>query len=384
MKGIVVPDIEEDFTADPVELFFDLAFVFGFSRLVHELVNHHTWADVGKVSLLFMMMWLGWSQFTWSANAVPGNQRLVRAVFLVATVLSVPMAASIDSAYDDGGPVFALALSAIILMAMTLYITNIPRGTNAFRSIVKISGITLVSLSVICIGGFLEGQARVITWVAALGIFAFAMAVAGSGEFLVRSGHFAERHGLIIIIALGEVIVAVGIPVLDALSESGLDSGTTVALFAAGAFAALLWWAYFDRAYPALEHRAEGVGPLQRGRFARDVYTIAHMPIVGGVILSAATIEEIALHPRAVIELPFQLMLVGGLGLWLLGVSMAVAIAFGVWVKERTAAGLAIAALIFLGSDLDGVVLLVGVDLILLAMLAAEHYRVEGRGASAS
>ena len=123
---------------------------------------------------------------------------------------------------------------------------------------------------------------------------------AGSSEWLVRPGHFAERHGLIVIVALGEVIVALGIPVVAALEESAaLPLETIAALVAAGTFAGLLWWAYFDRPLPALEHRHEATEDvIQRGRFARDVYTYAHLPIVAGIILCAAALEEITLHPR--------------------------------------------------------------------------------------
>ena len=101
MKGVEVPDREQDFTADPVELFFDLVFVFAFSRLVYHLVHHPDWTGVGEFALLFTMIWLPWTQFTWSANAVPGNQRPVRVLLLIGTVVSVPMGAS---ATGEPGP----------------------------------------------------------------------------------------------------------------------------------------------------------------------------------------------------------------------------------------------------------------------------------------
>ena len=98
MKGVDLPPAEDDFTADPVELFFDLAFVFAFSQLVAHLVHHPDWVGVGEFLLLIVMIWIPWSQFTWSANAVAGNARPVRVLFLIGTVASVPMAASITTA----------------------------------------------------------------------------------------------------------------------------------------------------------------------------------------------------------------------------------------------------------------------------------------------
>ena len=107
----MVPDREEDFTADPVELFFDLAFVFAFSQLVGQLIVDPTWAGVGKQSLVFGLLWLPWTQFTWSANAISGNGRPIRILFLLATAISVPMAAAVSTALDHGGTVFAVSVS---------------------------------------------------------------------------------------------------------------------------------------------------------------------------------------------------------------------------------------------------------------------------------
>ncbi len=117
---------------------------------------------------------------------------------------------------------------------------------------------------------------------------------AGKGDWIIRPGHFAERHGLIFIVALGEVIVAIGVPVVRSLEKGvGVPGATVVALIAAGAFAGLLWWSYFDRPQPGLEHFAAGLPDSERGRFVRDVYTYAHAPLVAGVVLSAAALEQI-------------------------------------------------------------------------------------------
>ncbi len=118
MRGLVLPEPTEDFTADPVELFFDLAFVLAFSQLVSHLVHHPTWKAAAESALVFLILWLAWSTFTWAANAVQGNTREVRAIFLVATAASIPMGASITTAYDSGGGTFAVCASVIILMAL--------------------------------------------------------------------------------------------------------------------------------------------------------------------------------------------------------------------------------------------------------------------------
>ncbi len=380
MRGIVVPERSEDFTTDPVELFFDLGYVLAFSQLVGHLVHHPDWAGVGEVALLFWLLWLPWQQFTWSANAVSGNGRLVRVLFLLGAATSIPMAASVSTAFDDGGPVFAVSLAVIQLLALGTMGLVADQGDVLRRTIIRWSAITTIAIVVLVVGAFLDGGARVAAWLLSTVVIMVAMADAGRGEWIIRTGHFAERHGLIFIIALGEIIVAIGAPVVETLEEgAGLPASTVLALGGAGVFAGTVWWSYFDRPGPALEHRAEGVEDAgnNRGRYARDVYTAAHAPVVAGIILAAAGLEEIALHPDEPVPSAFLAMLGGGLALGAAGVAAAVARAFGIVARERIGAALGIAALLALLRDVDGALLLVVVDAVLILGLVLEHLRVE-------
>ena len=380
MRGLDIPERDEDFTADPVELFFDLAFVYAFSRLVAHLVHHPDWTGAWEAALLFGILWLPWSWFTWSANAVPGNQRTVRAVFLVATAVTVPMAASVETAFDSGGATFAVSGAVIMLMSIALQVLALERDSATYRATIQLALPVLGAIALLVIGGFVDGDARVALWVATVVIIFVATMFAGSGEWIVRSGHFAERHGLILIIALGEVIVAIGIAVSSGLDEGGLDGPTRLGLLAAGVFAGLLWWSYFDRVLPALEHKGEELEGQPRGPYARDVYTWAHAPIIGGVIAAAAAVEEILLHPSDPLYAEFRTMLVVGLGLMVLGIVLAVYRAYRVVAKERLVALAAIAVLALISGSWDGVWLLVAVDLVIFAALVAEHLRIESGG----
>ncbi|MCP3988383.1 MAG: low temperature requirement protein A, partial [Actinomycetia bacterium] len=118
MRNVPKPTHEEDFTADPAELFYDLSFVFAFSQLVFHLVHHPTLEGLGEFVLLFTLIWIAWSNFTWAANAVAGNSRFVRAVFMVATAISLPMGASLQAPFGDASIVFAVTVSAILTMPM--------------------------------------------------------------------------------------------------------------------------------------------------------------------------------------------------------------------------------------------------------------------------
>lgn len=380
MRGIPVPDREEDFTADPVELFFDLAYVFAFSRLVWLLVHDPTWEGIGEFALLFTMIWLPWTQFTWSANAVAGNTRTARLLFLVATVVSVPMAASVTAAFDDGGAVFAISAALILSMGLFTLLFGADTDAELRSSLVRYSVPNFIAIVMMVVGGYLDREPRTVVWIVALVVVVIGTVRAGHSEWLVRPGHFAERHGLILIVALGEVIVALGVPVVDTLDEGGgLPATTLASIVATGVFACVMWWAYFDRPSPAMEHHhesidAEGVG---RGRFARDVYTYSHVPLVAGVILAAAALEDLALHPSDPAPTAFRWMLFGGLALYLLGVVVAIYRTFRIIAIERLIATGALAVLIGASSDVDGLWLVIAVDVVLLVTLALEHVRVE-------
>jgi len=378
MRGIVVPDRQEDFAADPVELFFDLAFVFAFSQLVGLLIHDPTWGGVGRQALLFGLLWLPWTQFTWSANAISGNGRPVRILFLLATAISIPMAAAVGTALDHGGTVFAVSLSIILALALGMMTLSLERDSSEFASAWKYTIPNIVTMVILIAGSFVDGDGRIVLWMVAFGVVLVGTVFAGRGDWIIRPGHFAERHALILIVALGEVIVAIGIPVVRALEEGpGVPGSTVAALVAAGAFAGLLWWAYFDRPQPALEHYAEGLPAAGRGRFVRDVYTYAHAPLVAGIVLSAAALEEITLHPTDPLPLAFRMMLFGGLALGVVGVASSIARTFGVIAKERVVAMGILLTLTLVSGSWDGVVLLIAVDVAILAALVVEHLRIE-------
>jgi len=378
MRGLDVPEPTEDFTADPVELFFDLAFVFAFSQLVAHLIHHPTWRGAAEAWLLFAMLWMAWSTFTWSANAVSGNARSVRIIFLIATAATLPAAGGVTTAYEGGGVVFAISVSVILAMALAIQLWAFDAGTAERASAIRYARPNLVAMVLWIAGGFATDEARLVLWVLGLGSILYGTIRARRGTWIIRIGHFAERHGLILIVALGEVVVAIGIGIIDSLAESGsLPNAVVLALIAAGLFASLLWWAYFDRLQPGLEWRGEQLDGQQRGWYAVDVYTYLHAVIVSGVIISAAALEEVILHPSDPIPLAFRVMLAGGLVMFLLGTVACVARAFRVVVPERIVASVVIVAIVAIGGSWSGVALLAVLDVVLFAVLVTEYTRVE-------
>jgi low temperature requirement protein LtrA len=381
MRGLVVPERTQDFTADPVELFFDLAFVFAFSQLVSHLVHHPTWSGAAEAGLLFLILWLAWSTFTWAANAVQGNAREVRAVFLVATAASVPIGASVTFAFDSGGGTFAIGTSVIVAMGIGLQLWAFAGSDDAsdqFQTVLRYGLPNVAAMALLIVGAFLDGGQRKFFWVLFIVVILVGMVGARSGDWIVRPGHFAERHGLIVIIALGEIVVAIGIAVVNSLTDAeGLSNETFVALSVAGAMAGLMWWGYFDRVLPSMEYRGEQLEGRARSRFVADVYTGFHIPIVAGIIATAAAAEEILLHPTDEVHAEFLVMFVAGLSLFFGGIAACAMRAYRAIAKERVGAIVVLAAVVYLGRSWDGVMLLVVVDVVLFLTLVAEHFRVE-------
>ena len=380
IPGIGVPDPDEDFTANPVELFFDLAFVFAFAQLVARLIDDASIGGVSQTLLLFVLLWLPWTQYAWSANATSGNSRPVQVVFLLATAISIPMAASVPTAFGAGGFTFGASLAAIYGLGLILLLLGYDTGSTEWRSAVRYASPNAVSIVFLLAGTAVGTPVRTWLWIGALAVFVWSTLRAGGDDWIVRPGHFAERHGLIIIVALGEVIVAIAIPVLSGLTAgAGVGTGILGALTASGVFAGLLWWSYFDRPQKALEHAASlQVGPA-RGLFARDVYTFLHAPITAGIVLSAAALEEITKHPEDALPVEFRWMLFLGLALFLGGIDIAVFRAYRRIPPERSIAILAFGLLILVTADVPGLVVLVLVDVGIFVALIFEYLRLERR-----
>ena len=373
------PDNDDDFVANPVELFFDLAFVIAFAQLVSHLVHHPDVEGVLEAALIFWMLWLPWTQFTWAANAVSAHSRGVQVVMLLGTVLSVPMAASVQSALGSNGLLFTGSLSAILFLGLMLLVIGHPTGSPEWRAAIQYGLPNLGAMALFIAGaGFDSQTTRVGFWIAGILVIAASTIKAGSGDWVVRAGHFAERHGLILIIALGEVIVAIAIPVLEALSEDeGLPAETVGSLMFAGLFAGLLWWSYFDRPQPVFEHRMAELPPGPTARFARDVYTYLHAFIVSGVIMAAAALEEITLHPLDPLYVEFRMIMLLGLVFFFGAIELAVLRGYHVVPPERAVAMVAMAIVLFAGGSIDGLWLLAIIDAIIIVALLAESVRLD-------
>lgn len=279
-----------------LELFFDLVFVFAVTQLVALLHDDHTGAGWGRAGVLMWLIWWAWSQYTWAGNAIDLDRRGTRIWMLVATGAMLVAATSIPNAFGDQGQWFAIPYAAVRLLGLGLYwfgLRDDPTHRAALRTYVPIA---VISPLLIFVGGTLGGSTRIALWSLAILIDVVSVAAAGRGEFNVDPAHFAERHGLIVIIALGESVIATGATATDV----GLTRDVIVLLAIAFVAVAGLWWTYFDWVHHAAEARlANEPDHQRRSNLARDLFTLGHLPIVAGTVVFAAAIEEALLHPTA-------------------------------------------------------------------------------------
>ncbi len=236
---------------------------------------------------------------------------------LAATAVAFFMAQSVPDAFTTAGLWFAI--SYVIVRAIGLGVQFWVIAGDQKVSVTRWTIASQLGIVLVLVGGFLEPGARVWVWGAAFAADIVAATLAGRGQWLLEPGHFAERHGLIVIIALGESLIAAGV------ASSGVDRDPTFALTVAGAViaACALWWAYFGILHSRLERSLADQGISTVGRFARDVFSFWHAVVVAGVIGIAVGFEEAIAHPSAVLSTGAAFALTGGTALYLGGLAAA-------------------------------------------------------------
>ncbi len=317
-KSIVSP-VDQKVTF--VELFFDLVFVFSVTQVVgifHEELNLIT---VGKAILVFWLVWWAWTQFTWALNAADTTHTLIQLGVLVATGIAFFMAVALPGAFGDQSAWFGVTYVLVRILGLTLstWVASAdPAQGNTVRAfaIVSIGGLTSV-----LIGALVGGTLQLWLWGLAIALDLVAAAVSGQVEGLnLHPEHFSERHGLFIIIALGEsLIVAAGV-----VTGSFDKDGILPIAFLAAAITGALWWSYFPRTKPLLDRAVESVHRADQLRLARDVFSLLHFPMVCGIVAYAVTIEEVVLHPNEPLSLAGRVALAVGILLFVGGMAVAV------------------------------------------------------------
>ncbi len=298
-----------------VELFFDLVFVFAVTQITVALAHDLAWPGVVRSLLLFWLIWWAWTQFTWTLNPADTTHRVVRTITLVATGTAFVMAASVPLAYGDDALWFAVPY--VVVRSLGLYLqvrVERERGADDARLITRWAWGSTVGLVLVLAGALIEPPARNWLWLLVILADLGSAAVGARGKtWDLSPSHVAERHGLFVIIALGESLIVAG----TAVAGDERTAELVAAALASVVVVSLLWWTYFDWFKDSLEVGLEAVPAIDIGRLTRDAYSLSHFPLVCGIIGVAVAVEEIMVHPKETAPTQVLVALATGIALFL-------------------------------------------------------------------
>jgi low temperature requirement protein LtrA len=306
--------LEREQRVSPLELFFDLVFVFGFTQVTTVLSNNSTWSGLGHALLILVTLWWAWAAYAWLTNAVDPSEELVWGTMMIAMAAMFVAALAVPEAFGRHGVVFGAAFSIVAVMQLALYTLSARGDRDLLKAILRIAPSALAGAALILAAGFVHGGSKTLLWAVALGIGLFGPLFVDPSGWRVHPAHFVERHGLIVIIAIGESLVAIGL----GARGTGLGTSVIVAAVLGFAVAASFWLAYFDfftiRAQQLLTDRSG----TSRTALARDVYTYLHLPMIVGIVLFAFGLKTTIAHVGDELAAVPAFCLCGGPALYLL------------------------------------------------------------------
>jgi low temperature requirement protein LtrA len=355
-----------------VELFFDLVYVFAVTQLSQSLHEHLTARGALETLVLFLAVWWAWNYTAWATNWIDPDHAAVRLLLVALMLISLVMSAAIPEAFDGRGLVFALAYVGLQLVRSAFMVAAF-RGQRMGRNYLQLLAWSCIAGVVWVVGALAEGDARLLIWILALALdygaplHGFALPRLGRTpmhEWTLAGGHLAERHQLVLLIALGESILAVG------ATFAGLTWGRTVVLAVLVGFVetAAFWWLYFGRVEEAMQTIVHAADPARVGRMA---YAYAHGIMVAGVIVLAVAIDLTIAHPTEESWGKAAAVILGGPALYLAGNLLFKASLLGRVVWSRIAALAALGLLVALAPAVNRLVLGIVATLVIAALAAA-------------
>jgi low temperature requirement protein LtrA len=298
----------------PLELFFDLVFVLALTQCTALMADSPNWEGLGRGILVLGVMWWAWVGYSWLTSVVDPEEGVVRFAIFVAMAALLVVALCVPRAFGNLGLLFACAYAVVRYAQIVLFVVASRDEPELRHSVVGLALSTSVGVSLLVAASFADGVLQGGLWALALALDMGGPWVIDSSGWKLVPGHFAERHGLIVIIALGESIVAIGVG-----AENEVDAGVVVAATLGIAVAGALWWLYFDIvalvAERRLAHAAEG---RERNEIARDSFSYIHFPMVAGIVLVALGLKKTIEHVDDPLELVPAVAMLGGCALYLL------------------------------------------------------------------
>ncbi|MDM4719947.1 low temperature requirement protein A [Micromonospora sp. WMMA1363] len=292
-----------------LELFYDLVFVFAFLNVTDLTAADLSWQALFRCVLVLALLWWCWSGFAALGNAVRTDQGTIPLVGFVTTAAVFVLALAIPSAFVEipgglhGPVVFAACYFLVRVLQVGVFGWVVRSDPDLRQRWLLLLGPVLIATALLVVAGLVpqrvadggaERPLRLVIWLVAIGVeYGAGLALPGTGWTVISAGHWAERHALIVLIALGESIISLGLGP-ELVSGLPLTAPVVVAAVVGIAIVAVLWWAYFDSLALGVEqalHRARM--PAARAALARNAYTYLHLPMVAGVILFALALKRL-------------------------------------------------------------------------------------------
>jgi low temperature requirement protein LtrA len=355
----------------PLELFFDLVFVLAITQCTALMASTPTWTGLAKGLLVLGVLWWSWVGYAWLTSVVDPEEGVVRFAMFGAMAALLVVALCVPEAFGAHALLFALFYAGVRAGQIVLFTVASRDDANLRRSVMGLAGSTAIGVGLLVTASFADGALQGGLWVLALLLDMGGPYLFGSEGWKLVPGHFAERHGLIVIIALGESIVAIGVG-----AKTGVDAGVVTAAILGTAVVAALWWLYFDVVALVAERRLSNAkAGRERNEIARDSFSYLHFPMVAGIVLLAMGLKKTLGHVEDPLKTVPAVALLGGAALYLLA-----HVAFR-WrnvhrfSRERTLAAILLAALVPLAIELPALATLGILAAVLVALISYEMVR---------
>ena len=358
-------DVEHRVT--PLELFFDLAFVFGFTQVTTLLVDDPSWGGIFRGMLVLAALWWAWTGFAWFTSTLDVDEGGVRLAMLAAMAAVFAAALAVPGAFGDDALLFGFAYLFVRVLHIVLYAIVSKDDPDLRGALLRLAPSELLGALLLVVAGFLDGDAQIAAWVVALAVDYLGPAFNKLDGWRIAPEHFAERHGLIILIALGESLIAIGV-------GAGFELVPRVMIAAALGIVVVsaLWWLYFDVAAIFQRMRLVEAGGVEQVREALASFSYLHLPMVAGIVLFAFGLEDTLHHVDDTLATVPAAALCGGAALYLLGHVVSLFRATRRVFRRRTIGGLALLALIPVATAIPALAALALVGAVCSSVVAYE------------
>ena len=368
---MTVRQVEAEQRVTPLELFFDLVFVFAITQVTGFVTHDPTWDGLLHGLLLLGALWWAWAAYAWLTNTLDPEEGAVRLAVFGSMAAMLVVALATPGAFGADALVFAVAYFIVRANHLVLFAIAGRGDRDLLGAVLRFTPGAVVGPSLLVVAAFFDGTAEVALWFVALAIdYLGALAARGRG-WRVSPEHFVERHGLIIIVALGESIIAIGVGAAGLPLDAGLITAAVLGIVVA----ASLWWSYFDWViYFSQARLAEATGP-ERASLARDLYSYLHMPMVSGIVLFAFGMEVTLAHAAEPLEVVQAVGMCGGLAMYMAAhVAMRLRTGGG-WGHGRPTATVLLLALIPVATIVPALATLALVAAVCAGLIAYEAIR---------